>query len=214
MHCNTMSLTNRFDRLREFLKKFPVMPHLIAITETRLKTSSNLQSINLPLYTFYHADSLTLAGGVGVYIKDNLQFKVRSDLKFCNEGCENFWIELVPTKASTNFNNKQKTSSSATLIDHFYTNDITNCSNCFIIRSDISDHFPLVVEIQQTNMMRPQKSAVTFIRSFRNFNDQDFCMEVQHYCRKLIGASQTVDEKVDTLISRSGVLEDVLEDTF
>ena len=109
MHCNPISLTNRFDRLREFLKKFPVMPHLIAITETRLKTSSNLQSINLPQYTFCHADSLTLAGGVGVYIKDNLQFKVRSDLKFCNEGCENFWIELVPTNASTNFNNKQKT---------------------------------------------------------------------------------------------------------
>ena len=257
MQCNTISLTNRFDKLREFLKRFPVMPHLIAITETRLKTSSTLQSINLPQYTFCHADSLTLAGGVGVYIKDNLQFKVRSDLKFYNEGYENFWIELVPTNASTNFNNKQKTTifgviykhpstninnftdsfeqtlqklqlqgckfyscgdinvnylkihrdnkisryanflisnntnnittkatritrNSANLIDNFYTNDITNFSNCFIIRSDISDHFPLVVEIQQKNMMRPQKSAVTYIRNFRNFSDQDFCMEVQH----------------------------------
>ena len=55
MHCNTISLTNRLNRLREFLKKFPVMPHLIAITETRLKTSSNLQSINLPQCTFCHA---------------------------------------------------------------------------------------------------------------------------------------------------------------
>ena len=257
MQCNTISLTNRFDKLREFLKRFPVMPHLIAITETRHKTSSTLQSINLPQYTFCHADSLILAGGAGVYIKDNLQFKVRSDLKFYNEGYENFWVELVPTNASTNFNNKQKTTifgviykhpstninnftdsfeqtlqklqlqgckfyicgdinvnylkihrdnkisryanflisnnannvttkatritrNSANLIDHFYTNDITNCSNCFIIRSDISDHFPLVVEIQPKNMMRPQKSAVTYIRSFRNFSDQDFCMEVQH----------------------------------
>ena len=42
IHCNTTSLTDRFNRLREFLKIFPVMPHLIAITETRLKTSSNL----------------------------------------------------------------------------------------------------------------------------------------------------------------------------
>ena len=50
-------------------------------------------------------------------------------------------------------------------------------------------------------MMRPQKLAVTYIRSFRNFNDQDFCMEMQHSCRKLIGASQTVHEKVGTLIS-------------
>ena len=50
-------------------------------------------------------------------------------------------------------------------------------------------------------MMRPQKLAVTYIRSFKNFNDQDFCMEVQHSREKLIGASQTVDEKVDTLIS-------------
>ena len=49
--------------------------------------------------------------------------------------------------------------------------------------------------------MRPQKSAVTYICSFRNFNDQIFCMEVQHSCRKLIGASQTADEKLDALIS-------------
>ena len=130
MHCNTISLTNRFDRLREFLKKFPVMPHLIAITETRLKTSSNLQSINLPQYTFCHADSLTLAGGVGVYIKDNLQFKVRSDLKFCNEGCENFWIELVPTNASTNFNNKQKTIIFGVIYKHPSTN-IDNFTDSF-----------------------------------------------------------------------------------
>ena len=79
MHCNTISLTNRFDRLIKYLKRFPVMLHLIVITETRLKTSSNLQLINLPRYTFCHADSLTLAGEVGVYIKDNLQFKVRND---------------------------------------------------------------------------------------------------------------------------------------
>ena len=48
MHCNTISLKNRFDRLREFLQRFPVMPHVIAITETIPKTSSNLQLINLP----------------------------------------------------------------------------------------------------------------------------------------------------------------------
>ena len=38
------------------------------------------------------------------------------------------------------------TSSTATLIDHFYTNHTHSCSNCYIIKSDLTDHFPLTLK--------------------------------------------------------------------
>ena len=63
-----------------------------------------------------------------MYIKDKLRFKVRNDLKFYNEGCENFSIELVPTNASTNFNNKQKTTIFGEIYKHpsTYINNFTD----------------------------------------------------------------------------------------
>ena len=39
------------------------------------------------------------------------------------------------------------TSNTASLIDHFYTNNSITCSNCYIIKSDFTDHFPLAVVI-------------------------------------------------------------------
>ena len=93
-HFNVRSLTKNFNRL-EMLLLFPIMPHLIAISETKLNAKSNINSIMLPHYTFCHSSSYSAAGGVGIYINDSLQYRIRDDLKFLEEGNENTWIKII-----------------------------------------------------------------------------------------------------------------------
>ena len=39
------------------------------------------------------------------------------------------------------------TSNTASLFDHAYTNNTKTCSNCSIIKSDYTNHFPLVIKV-------------------------------------------------------------------
>ena len=51
-------------------------------------------NIDLPGYQFEPQPTLSDWGGVAFYIKDNLQFKVRSDLSSKTEDYESLWIEV------------------------------------------------------------------------------------------------------------------------
>ena len=51
-------------------------------------------NIDLPGYQFVCQPTLSDWGGVACYFKDNLQFKVRSDLSFKTEDYESLWIEV------------------------------------------------------------------------------------------------------------------------
>ena len=57
------------------------MPEAIAISETKIDANSSLY-LNFPKYKFIRSDSITHAGGVGLYIKDLLRFSLRKDI--CN----------------------------------------------------------------------------------------------------------------------------------
>ena len=50
--------------------------------------------VKLPGYEFKNCDSPTAAGGVGIYIRENLNFDVRDDLKLDIDNCEDKWIEI------------------------------------------------------------------------------------------------------------------------
>ena len=53
-------------------------PDVIALTETKIKESGTLV---LNDFTFVHNDTKTSAGGVNIYIKSNICFKLRQDLE-------------------------------------------------------------------------------------------------------------------------------------
>ena len=55
------------------------MPDAVAISETKLNANSSL-NLNFTNYKFIHNDSITHAGGVGLYMKDSLRFTLRRDL--------------------------------------------------------------------------------------------------------------------------------------
>ena len=60
-------------------------------------------TICLPNYSFVHADSLTNAGGVGIYVSSKFQFEVDPtlEIKFC--GCEKSWLSILDDKARYKF---------------------------------------------------------------------------------------------------------------
>ena len=56
-------------------------PDIVAITETRLNhTNNQVFNHNLEGYDFYHHDSHTPVGGVGLYVKSSLTANYRDDM--------------------------------------------------------------------------------------------------------------------------------------
>ena len=274
LHYNMRSLTKNFGRLEEMLSLFPHMPDIVTISETKLNAKANLSSVQLPHYSFCHSPSRTLAGGVGIYINNELDYKIRDDLKFVEEDNENIWIEILKTNSTVNLNlqylnniiigviyrhptsfiknfisyfestlqtlqnpslpfyitgdininllNQSNvnislynnlissynahnivtkpsriTSNSATLIDHFYTSEVESCSNCYIIKSDLTDHFPLAVNIHHKS--RKKQKPVALVRSLKNFDRDQFCKDVKASLEN-IDFSKSVNELINMLL--------------
>ena len=57
-------------------------PDVIALTETKIKESGTQVNRVLNGFTFVHNDTKTSAGGVGIYIKSNICFKLYRILKY------------------------------------------------------------------------------------------------------------------------------------
>ena len=66
---------------------------MLQLTETKLN-SSNLDQAELKNYHFKHIDSVSNAG-VGVYIRNDLKYLLKSDIVVNSEDCENIFIEII-----------------------------------------------------------------------------------------------------------------------
>jgi len=68
------------------------------------------------------------------------------------------------------------TSSSATLIDHMYSNNLLNILTPFILLiEDISDHFPVILLLNNTKHNSPSNDH---IRDTKNFNVEKFQIDL------------------------------------
>ena len=79
LHLNIRSLQKNYDKLSKLIDQLPTRPHLIGLSETKIKHQP-LLDISLPNYYFIHAASPTNAGGVGLYIFDSLNYKLSTIL--------------------------------------------------------------------------------------------------------------------------------------
>ena len=93
LHLNIRSLQKNHDNLCEFLDQLPIKPHLIGLSETKIKHQPFLD-ISLPNYNFIHAASPTNAGGVGLYISDSLEYEILGINSIDTSGCESLFIKL------------------------------------------------------------------------------------------------------------------------
>ena len=93
LHVNIRSLNKQenFDALFEFLTLLPFTPDIVCVSETRLK-GNPLINIAIPNYNFVHADSVTNAGRVGVYVSSKFRFEVDLELNLNLNGCEEIWL--------------------------------------------------------------------------------------------------------------------------
>ena len=95
LHCNIRSLGANFDSLSNMLSELYYSFSVIGLSETKLiYNKDTLQNTEIPGYKFISQPTISSAGGVGFYVKQNLKFTRRSELSLSNENFESLWIEI------------------------------------------------------------------------------------------------------------------------
>ena len=104
MHINIRSLPDKFDRFKLFLTNLDnekIQFDAILLCETFL-TDTNHDLFNIPGYTFISRHRKHYRqGGVGIYIKNNINFIIRDDLSiFIDKSFETLFLEVTSSKGS------------------------------------------------------------------------------------------------------------------
>ena len=96
MNFNIRSIVNKFDSFKFFLESFKNAFSVISLTETWL-SNQNCEAFNLNNYSFITTNrGERKGGGVGMFISDDINFKLRSDLNINEEGIiESLVIETI-----------------------------------------------------------------------------------------------------------------------
>ena len=92
LHANVRSLVKNHDKLELLIKSLDSLPQVIGITETRLKNDFQFKP-NITGYNLECVNSKTNAGGVAIYIKNNISYKIINNLRLNLVECEDIWIE-------------------------------------------------------------------------------------------------------------------------
>ena len=93
-HLNIRSLERNLDKLTNLLSNLSMRFSVIGITETWLQHTSHL--VDIHGYSFFHRFRPNrVGGGVGLYLTENCDSKIRDDLCFVNqEIAESLFIEI------------------------------------------------------------------------------------------------------------------------
>ena len=97
IHFNIRSLSANHDGLTMWLSDFQHTFDVIGLSETKITSTTDLTSnIDIEGYDFVSKPTLSNAGGVGLYIKQGMQFHVRDDLSSgsTTRDFEALWIEI------------------------------------------------------------------------------------------------------------------------
>ena len=94
LHFNIRSLQKHIDKLSAYLANFKHQPDIVSVSETKICEGKINCNIDIYGNNFFHADSATCAGGVGLYIKNSLTYSVNkcSNLKLPN--AEHLWVDV------------------------------------------------------------------------------------------------------------------------
>lgn len=94
LHVNIRSLVRNVNLLEDLLCRIRYQPDVVAITETKLNSNSNLDLVSVSGYNLFSLDSLTQAGGVALYTKNHLCASLRKDIVFHDIDIESIWVEI------------------------------------------------------------------------------------------------------------------------
>ena len=93
------------------------------------------------------------------------------------------------------------TPTTATLIDHVYTNVPSNISESFVSDLSISDHFPVCITRKFSNKMIKNNHINTTYRSFKNFNEHQFLHELSIDLQTFSPSQANVEDDFNTWYS-------------
>ena len=98
MHLNIRSINQNLSQLTDLLLNINHQFTAIGITETWLK--ENAHFVDIENYNFIHNHRRDQhGGGVGLYLKQNLNFKIRKDLRFDNsDSSDSLFVEIIVPK--------------------------------------------------------------------------------------------------------------------
>ena len=102
LHLNIRFLQKHFDNLSEFLCMLPDQPHNICLSETRIFNEPKI-NVSLPEYSFCFSNSITHAGGVGIFVTNSFHHKEVSSYNLNLTTCENEWISVTCPFTQTEF---------------------------------------------------------------------------------------------------------------
>ena len=98
LHINIVSLVANFDEVKSLISQTKFMPDFICISEIRLKDKKikwQSKLVNLPDYKLHYNNSKTNAGGVAIYVHENIKnFEAKPELKLDVSDCESLFIEV------------------------------------------------------------------------------------------------------------------------
>ena len=94
-HLNTQSMVSSFGELQVTLAEYPI--DILTMSETWLKNNSHLLShVAIPGYNcvFRNRDEIR-GGGVGAYLREEIEYKRRQDLENKDPQLEHLWLEIL-----------------------------------------------------------------------------------------------------------------------
>ena len=95
LHFNIRSLSANFDDFFHMLCDLKYSFPVFGLSETKFKVGiDSFFNTNLPGYYFLSQPSMSNAGDVGFYIKDNLSYNKRDDFCTSNPEFESIWIKI------------------------------------------------------------------------------------------------------------------------
>ena len=97
LHLNISSLPAHVNKLQNLLSACSVDFDIIGISESRLlKNKKHLLNIDIQNYNIEHCTTESTCGGTLLYIKNNIKYKLRNDLKiYKSHELESIFIEII-----------------------------------------------------------------------------------------------------------------------
>ena len=142
INMRSLANTKNFAKLQVFVASLCFQPTVIAINETYLRDNEDGPHCDFENYTFKSNCRKTCkGGGVGLYIHNSLQYKIREDLSIMNEKVfESFFIETLNLDKPVIFGTIYRSPKQDNETVSFFMNDLDEClkildksnKSCFI----------------------------------------------------------------------------------
>ncbi|MCG8046530.1 MAG: reverse transcriptase domain-containing protein [Candidatus Thiodiazotropha endolucinida] len=141
-------------------------------------------------------NELSIANSTG------LEFLLMGDFNIDLQSCSNRkWLDLIQLLDLTQLVKEptRVTESSSSIIDHAYSSDLANITECFVPPYAISDHFPICFTRKVNQKIPKTKHIKSSHRCFNTFNETDFLYDLRFDLSNLQNNTDTIDNNFSEL---------------